>query len=82
MAYAITIHRSQGLTILVAKTEIGYREFATGLAYVLLSKVRKLSDLIFMGFPSKKRFNSIALSNATQLKMKSLRYFTDKSLVR
>ena len=82
LAYAITIHRSQGLTIPVAKMEIGNREFATGLTYVLLSRVRKLSDLVFMGFPSKKRFNSIALSKATQLKMKSLRHLTAKSSVR
>ena len=59
LAYAITIHRSQGLTIPLAKMEIGGREFATGLTYILLSRVRKLSDLVFMGFPSKKRFNSI-----------------------
>ena len=53
LAYAITTHISQGLTIPVAKIEIGDREFATELTYVLLSGVRKLSDLVLMGFPSK-----------------------------
>ena len=45
-SWDITIHKSQGLTIPNAVIDIGPKENVTGLAYVAISRVLKLSDLI------------------------------------
>ena len=82
LAYAITIHKSQGLTIPIAKMDLGNKEFASGLTYVLLSRVKNLTDLVFTGFQSKQRFDSIAKSKATKLKLKFLHKLHEKRLVR
>ena len=47
-ADAINIHKTQGLTIPKAFIDIGPREFAAGLTYVALSRLRKLEDLILL----------------------------------
>lgn len=48
LAYAITIHKSQGLTLDKIIVDIGDKEAAPGSTYVALSRVRKLDDLILM----------------------------------
>ena len=45
-SWAITIHKSQGLTLEKAWVDIGKSEKFSGLTYVGLSRVRKLEDLI------------------------------------
>ena len=47
-AWAVTIHKSQGLTLDKAVIDIGKKEFSTGLTFVACSRVRQLSDLLFM----------------------------------
>ncbi|OXV06635.1 hypothetical protein Egran_05597, partial [Elaphomyces granulatus] len=48
LAYAITIHKSQGLTVNKAVLRIGSRkDFAPGLTYVGISRVKSLHGLIF-----------------------------------
>ena len=46
LSWGITIHKSQGLTIPNAVIDIGPKENVAGLAYVVISRVCKLSDLI------------------------------------
>ena len=46
VAYALTIHKAQGLTLDKAIVEVGAKEAAAGLTYVALSRVRRLEDLI------------------------------------
>ena len=46
LAWSITIHKSQGLTLRKAWIDLGPSEKAVGLAYVALSRVRKLEDLV------------------------------------
>ena len=46
LSWGITIHKSQGLTIPNAVIDVGPKENVAGLAYVAISRVRKLSDLI------------------------------------
>lgn len=58
LAHAITIHKCQGLTINKAVLDIGDKEFASGLAYVALSRVRKLTDLLFQPMPKFSRLNA------------------------
>ena len=47
LAWAVTIHKSQGLTLDKVVIDIGKREFSTGLTFVACSRVRQLKDLLF-----------------------------------
>ena len=48
LAWAVTIHKSQGLTLDKAVIDIGKKEFSTGLTFVACSRVRQLTDLLFV----------------------------------
>lgn len=50
LAYALTIHKAQGLTLDKVTANIGRREMSAGLTYVALSRVRRLEDLLLDGF--------------------------------
>ena len=50
LAWAITVHKSQGLTLKKAKVDIGKKEFSASLTFVGLSRVRSLSDLCLIPF--------------------------------
>ncbi|KAJ7781326.1 hypothetical protein B0H16DRAFT_1222549, partial [Mycena metata] len=41
-AWAITIHKSQGLTLNRAVIDLGQRDFSSGLSFVAISRVKKL----------------------------------------
>ena len=47
LAWAITIHKSQGLTLSKAVIDLGPRDFALGLAFVAISRVKSLDGLAF-----------------------------------
>lgn len=49
LAWVVTVHKSQGLTIPKIKLGLGKKEFVTGLTFVGLSRVRTLSDMILVG---------------------------------
>lgn len=44
------IHKSQGLTLPKAIVDLGEREYAAGLSFVAISRVRSLKDLLFRPF--------------------------------
>ena len=46
LSWSITIHKSQGLTLKKVWTDLGLSENIAGLAYVALSRVKNLQDLI------------------------------------
>jgi ATP-dependent exoDNAse (exonuclease V) alpha subunit len=46
LAYAITVHKSQGLTLDRAVLDISERDFAVGLTYVAISRVRTIDSLM------------------------------------
>ena len=50
LSWAITIHKSQGLTIDKAVVDLGPNESVLGLTYVALSRVRSLDDLFIEPF--------------------------------
>jgi hypothetical protein len=46
LAFAITIHKSQGMTLESARVKLGKTENPVGLTFVALSRVRRLEDLL------------------------------------
>lgn len=59
LAYAITIHKSQGMTLDCAEVDIGSAVFEHGQTYVALSRIKSLDGLYIMGFnPSKIKVDS------------------------
>ncbi|KAI1783638.1 hypothetical protein LXA43DRAFT_850307, partial [Ganoderma leucocontextum] len=45
LAWAVTVHKSQGLTIARARIGLGRTEFCSGLTFVALSRVKSLDTL-------------------------------------
>ena len=52
LSYAVTVHRVQGLTVDKAIVVLNNKFFASGQAYVALSRVRRLDDLILWDYDS------------------------------
>ena len=50
LAWAITVHKSQGLTLSKVKIDIGSKEFAVGLTFIVTLHIRSLSDIYFRQF--------------------------------
>jgi ATP-dependent exoDNAse (exonuclease V) alpha subunit len=47
LAWAITIHKSQGLTLSDVVIDLGEKEFSAGLSFVAISRVKTLKGLAF-----------------------------------
>ena len=50
LAWAITVHKSQGLTLQKAIMDLGKREYAAGLSFVAISRVCALRNILFRPF--------------------------------
>ena len=46
LAWAVTIHKAQGLTLSKLCVDIGRKEFSAGLTFVAISRVRRLTDFL------------------------------------
>jgi len=47
LAWAITIHKSQGLTLEKVVIDLGHSDFSSGLSFVAISRVKTLGGLAF-----------------------------------
>ena len=69
--YAITLHKSQGLSLDQALINLGHREFAPGLSYVGISRVKKVEKLAFYPkIPNLIRFTSIKAQKVSKERKK------------
>ena len=48
LAWAVTVHKAQGLTLLRIRLGLGHKEFSCGLTFVALSRVTSLDGLLFI----------------------------------
>ena len=60
LAYSITVHRAQGLTIDKAIVELSPNEWSHGLTYTTLSRVGQINDLLIEGVITMDRLASIS----------------------
>ena len=74
VAYALTIHKAQGLTLERAVIDIGKKQTIPGLSYVALSRVRCLRDLMIEPSFNRERIAQIS-------KMKQVQKSTVSSMV-
>ena len=65
LAWALTIHKSQGLTLAKAVVELGPAVKQSGLTFVAVSRVRGLKDLAFLNRFPLSRLTSIATHKNT-----------------
>jgi len=69
LGFGITIHKSQGLTLDSLVLDIGDTEFATGLAYVGLSRVKAYNNLMFNSPFNFERLTSVRQSKRFKERM-------------
>ena len=65
-AHAITVHKSQGTTLQSAVVALGTREFAPGLTFVALSRVKTIKDLAFTEYFNFNRLSNLGKSKSIQ----------------
>ena len=68
LCWAMTIHKSQGLTLSKAHIDVGMTEKIAGLSYVALSHVKSLTDLLLEPIPYE-RLSSVKKCTNFQLRI-------------
>ena len=67
--YAITVHKSQGLTLLQVVLNLDQREYCLGLLYIAILQVKVLKELMFeIPFD----FNQFSVNNTTVARNRKL----------
>jgi len=77
LAWALTIHKSQGLTLHKSWIDIGKSEATLGLTYVAISRVRDLSSLVlepmtFDRLQNIKKSNNLKYRKAEELRLQKI----------
>jgi ATP-dependent exoDNAse (exonuclease V) alpha subunit len=72
LAWAITVHKSQGMTLDAAEIDLG-RAFDRGMGYVALSRVRRLENISLIGF------NAMALQVSPRVRSLDAGFMVDST---
>src|SRR5271169_1729445 len=59
LAYSITIHKSQGMTLSKVIIELGLKDFCRGLSFVAISRARSLNDIVFLNEIGQERLKNL-----------------------
>ena len=73
LAWAITIHKSQGQTLSKAVIDIGEKEFASGITFVAFSRMKKIKDCLIISYEKSRYRNIGKASRLTQRKAEERR---------
>ena len=76
--YAVSIHKSQGMSLDKVIINLGPREFATGLSYTAISRCRKIKNLSFSPFPNYTRFRNMFQNQAFKDKVNENKNLEEK----
>ena len=68
-AWALTIHKSQGMTLNKAIIDLGKKEYQSGLTFVAISRVKAFKDLAFLNRFPFNRLTSIATNKNTAIRL-------------
>ena len=63
-AYAVTIHKAQGMSLDKVMINLGEKEFCNGLTYTALSRCKKITNLALQPFPDFIRIRNLQTSAA------------------
>ncbi len=74
VSYAITVHKSQGVTLPQVVCDISEREFASGLSYVAISRASRLDGLMFDVPFDRDRVYRVPAQRGDEEKASRLRY--------
>ena len=80
-AYAMSIHKSQGQTLGKVIVNLGSKEFATGLTYTGITRVKAAKDIAFYPVPTEKRLTSAIKRNGFQTVLTDNRTSRERSVV-
>src|SRR5271154_886482 len=63
LAYAISIHKSQGMTLRKVVIELGLSDFCHGLSFVAISRARAITDIAFLNRIGEQRLKKLGGQN-------------------
>ena len=69
-AYAISVHKSQGMSLDKVMINLGPKEFASGLSYTAISRCKKIQNLAFDPFPTWIRFRDMFKTDNFKAKLR------------
>ena len=84
LAWALTIHKSQGMTLNKAWGDIGTKESTLGITYVAISRVRNISSLVIepMTFERLQKIRNSELLKYRLKEEQRLKQLSDKTVLR
>ena len=83
IAWALTVHKSQGMTLNIAWVDIGEKESTLGITYVAISRVHNISSLVIepMTFERLQKFRNSELLKYRLKEEQRLKQLSDKTVL-
>jgi len=78
LAYAISIHKSQGMTLRKVVIELGLLEFCRGLSFVAISRAKAISDIAFLNRIGEQRLKKLGGPNKVSVDVRRRQQLDDE----